>query len=99
METPERKVKKKIIEYLKAHDICHEPREAGGFTYRKGRADLWLVYMGTHVEVEVKAPGGTMSPMQYKWADYCKQHGVPCYCVSSVEDLYNIFIAIDAAKR
>lgn len=99
METPERKVKKKIIEYLKAHDICHEPREAGGFTYRKGRADLWLVYEGYHVEVEVKAPGGTMSAMQYKWVDYCRQHRVYWCCVSSVEDLLRLFIAIDGLKR
>ena len=95
METPERKVKKKLIDYIEGLKksgipIYYEPRSAGGFTYRKGLPDLWIVYCGRHIEIEVKAPGGVQSTMQIKWAEIFWTLGIECYCIDSVESLKEI---------
>lgn len=95
METPERKVKKKLVDHIKSlqksgEPIYYEPREAGGYTYRKGIPDLWIAYKGRHIEIEVKAPGGEQSTMQIKWAERLGQLGVECYCIESVSELIEI---------
>ena len=91
MQTPESKVKDQIFKHIKALQvkgtpIVYEAREAGGYTYKKGKPDFWIAYYGKHIEFEVKAPGGSMSTMQYKWAEIYKRSGVPCYCVESVKE-------------
>lgn len=95
METPERKVKKKLIKYISdlkksGVPIYYEPREAGGFTYRKGIPDFWFLYNGRHVEIEAKAPGGEQSTMQIKWAEIFWRLGIECYCIESVDELIEI---------
>lgn len=61
----ETKVQKKIIDFLKSiPNLEYERRQAGGFSYRKGRPDLWFVYKGRHYEVEVKDVGGQPGSMQ-----------------------------------
>ena len=95
METPERKVKKKLINYIKGLQnsgipIYYEPREAGGFTYRQGLPDLWIVYNNRHIEIEVKAPGGEQSTMQLKWSERFWRLGIECYCIDSLDMLKQI---------
>ena len=63
--TPEGKVKKRITDFLDGiPDLEYELRQAGGWNYKKGKADIWFVYRGIHFEVEVKAPGGHPSALQ-----------------------------------
>ena len=95
METPERKVKKKIVEYIEGLQksgvhIYYEPRGVGGYVYKKGQPDYWLVYNGRHIEIEVKAPGGEQSAMQIKWQHIFWNLDIECYCIESVEELENI---------
>lgn len=90
--TPERKVKESLINYLSSLKksgvkIYYEAREAGGFAYRKGLPDLWYIYNGHHVEIEVKAKGGQLSTMQLKWQEWFAKMNVECYCISSLDEL------------
>lgn len=63
--TPEQRVQIKIIKLLKLiPGLVYERRQAGGFNYRKGDPDIWAVYQGKHIEIEVKAPGGQPSSLQ-----------------------------------
>lgn len=74
--TPEKIVQTKIIDFLKRQECCYwERREAGGFAYRAGRPDLWASCNGKHIEIEVKANGGTASPMQLKHEERLKASG------------------------
>ena len=91
MQTPESKVKERLFKHIKELQaagvpIVYEAREAGGYTYKKGKPDFWIAYYGKHIEFEVKAPGGSMSTMQYKWRDINKAMQVPCYCIESVKE-------------
>lgn len=89
--TPEKKVQNDIISYLKSLDVFYERRQAGGFSYKKGIPDLYFVYNGQHVEVEVKKDGGSLSVMQEKFRDMCKDKSIKWACVSSLEE-FKIFI-------
>lgn len=94
--TPEKHVQNAIITYLKklenqGYPLMHERRQAGGFSYKKGQADLYAVYNGLHIEIEVKAIGGHQSTMQEKWEAKCKSLGIPYLCVDNVQDVINYF--------
>lgn len=88
--TPEKMIQSKIILYLskladKGHPIFYERRQAGGFAYKKGLPDIYIVYNGKHIEVEVKCKGGQLSPMQETWARRFKQLGITHYVADDVE--------------
>lgn len=100
MKTPERIVKDGIAAYLKKRSLNGDPiygeaREAGGYTYKKGLPDVWVVYKGIHFEVEIKAPGGTRSPMQIRWEQVFNKLGIRYCCVSSVSELDTILKGVD----
>lgn len=49
--------------------IYYEHRSgSGGFGYKKGIPDLFIVINGIHIECELKTPFGKRSSMQEKWA-------------------------------
>jgi len=54
----------------------------------KGQADLygWFRYNGIHIEVEVKRPGGTLTPEQGAWLDNARADGAVAFVVDSVEE-------------
>jgi len=54
----------------------------------KGQADLygWFRYTGIHIEVEVKRPGGTLTPEQGAWLDNARADGAVAFMVDSVEE-------------
>lgn len=88
--TPEKMIQSKIISYLsklekEGHPIFYEKRQAGGFAYKKGLPDIYVVYNGEHIEVEVKRKGGQLSPMQEAWARRFKQLGITHYVADDVE--------------
>lgn len=90
--TPEKRVQNKIMEYLndlQRHGlpVMCERRQAGGFSYKMGIPDLYAVIDGIHVEIEVKAPGEDLRPMQEKWRDKCKKLHIAWMCADNVEDV------------
>lgn len=75
--TPEKKVQNDIVNYLnmlkeKGYPVYVERRQAGGFSYKKGQADLYAVINGQHIEIEVKQKHGHQDVMQEKWESKCK---------------------------
>lgn len=87
--TPEKKVQNSIINYLKElqkqnYRIFYERRQAGGFSYKKGISDLYMIFNGKHIEIEVKSETGKLSIMQEKWRDKCKSLNISWICISSV---------------
>lgn len=90
-KTPEKIVQDDIIDYIKElkklnHPIDFERRQAGGFNYKKGKPDLFIIYNGIHIELEVKAPGGKQTPLQIKFEKKCKNKNIcPYMCIDSLE--------------
>lgn len=72
--TREGHLTEQCIKYLKSLEsqgvpIYWEHRSGtGGFSYKKGIPDLFVVINGIHIEVELKAKNGKRSSMQDKWA-------------------------------
>lgn len=92
--TPEKKVQNSIIKYLKdlqkeGYRIYFERRQAGGFSYKKGISDLYMIFNGYHIEIEVKSETGELSVMQEKWRDKCKDLNIFWICASSLEQFKN----------
>lgn len=90
--TPETKIKNKILDYLKSlresgAPIFYERRQAGGASYKKGIPDIYFVWKGIHVEVEVKQAKGELSTMQEKFRDRCLRIGTPYILAMSKEDV------------
>ena len=90
--TPEKRVQNNIVSYFHkleslGYQVYIERRQAGGFAYKVGIADLYAIVKGQHVEIEVKQPGGELRPMQEKWRDRCKLLNVRWLCVDNVNDL------------
>lgn len=88
--TPEKSVQNSILRYLaqlkkEGKKIMYERRQAGGFSYKKGIPDIYFVYDGIHVELEVKRPGGELSSMQKKYRDMCFNNNVLYLCADSVD--------------
>lgn len=89
--TPEKVVQNGILDYLAklksdGYPIYYERRQAGGFSYKMGQADLYFVYNGEHIEIEVKAPGRQLRPMQIKWKQKCNSVGIVCECFDDVDN-------------
>lgn len=98
--TPEGKVKQELYRYIETLasagvPIYYEVRQAGGFNYHKGIPDFYIVYKGRHIEIEVKKPGGIQSNLQIRWQDRLEDLQIPCYCISSVEELSRILSDLD----
>ena len=94
--TPERNVKNKINDYIKSLQkqkikIYSEPRIVGGYTYKKGVPDIWVVLNGRHIEFEIKREdGGILSTMQLQYQKYFTDLGIPCYTVNSLDEFKEI---------
>lgn len=98
--TPEKKVQTDILKYFKklkdaGKPIFYERRQAGGFSYKMGIPDVYVVYNGRHVEIEVKQPGGQLSPLQEKFRDMCKRNNILWICAESLEDVKRFFYVRD----
>lgn len=94
--TLEKKIQSDIVNYIKRlqekkYPIYYEKRQAGGFNYRKGVADLWIVYNGIHFEIEVKRKDGKMSEMQkLQQRIFKEQYKIDYYLVNSLEEAKKI---------
>ena len=97
--TPEKIIQNKILNYLKSlkeadEPIFYERRQAGGLNYKRGIPDVYFVYDGIHVEVEIKQQNGSLSPMQEKFRDMCKQKNIIWICAKSVEEVKEIILKL-----
>lgn len=96
MKTREDKVKDDIFKYFKSlqekgEPIYYERRQAGGFNYKKGLPDVYFVYDGIHIELELKAINGEPSGMQLMWRRKFKQlYNIDDYIVCSVGEVKEI---------
>lgn len=93
--TPEKKIQNEILKYLKKlkdnnEPIFYERRQAGGFSYKKGIPDIYVVYNGIHIEIEVKAEKGEPSPLQEKFEQMCKKCNILYLRTKSVEEVSNL---------
>lgn len=91
--TPEKKVQNKIIDFCKklenlGYPIYCERRQAGGFSYKAGQADLYIIYNGQHVEVEVKKQDGKQKALQIKWEEKCKKLNCLYILANSFDSFY-----------
>lgn len=74
----EKRIQSNIIKYFKTYKemgypIYIERRQAGGFAYKEGAADLYVVINGQHIEIETKASNGKQRSMQIKWQQRCEK--------------------------
>lgn len=102
--TPEKSVQNSIINYCKkladkGFPIMYERRQAGGFSYKMGIPDLYVVINGIHIEIEVKRPGGQLRPMQEKFKDKCCKLHIAYLCADNLDDVklfiktnFNIYV-------
>lgn len=93
--TPEKEVQNAIISYFKnlrdkGIDNYVERRQAGGFSYKIGLPDLWVIIQGRHIEIEVKQANGNLRATQEKWAKRFEQLGVIYICAKSVDDVKDV---------
>lgn len=87
----EDKIQASIIKWLKKNEIFYMRREAGGFTYRKGLPDLYAIYKGKHIEIEVKDPKGEASSMQIKQRRILENAGAIYILAKSLNDVIEVF--------
>lgn len=96
--TPEKYIQNEICKYLKSieddHPIFWERRQAGGFSYKKGLADLYAVVDGLHIEIEVKRPGGHQSPRQEAFERLCKKKNILYICVDNADEVKSVIKAV-----
>lgn len=97
--TPEKQIQNDILDYLKHlkqsfEPIFYERRQAGGFSYKKGIPDIYCVYYGIHIEIEVKKPGGQLSTMQEKFRDMCETNNIKWICVDDVSQIKEYMLQI-----
>ena len=99
--TDEAKVTNDILTYLENlkkfdHPIYWEHRSGqGGFGYKKGTPDLFIVYNGLHLEVEIKGAFGKRSSSQdkFKWKCETIWH-IPYCCPHSLEEFVDWFLDV-----
>lgn len=95
--TPEKRIQNKIISFLKTFpSLKYERRQAGGFNYKSGLPDLWFLYKGKHVEVEVKAPGGYPTMLQLNQEKEFKDAGAYYWRDDNFDSFKNFFVNIFA---
>lgn len=79
----EAKISEKCLKYLDQLKLEGVPLEyfhrsgSGGFQYKKGIPDMYIVIGPVHIECEMKTPYGHLSIMQVKWRDRFVRNGTP----------------------
>ena len=88
----ESKIADKCLKYLKelkegGSPLYFEHRSgSGGFNYKKGIPDMFIVIGSTHIECELKTPIGHLSAMQIKYRNMFLSWGTPYICPRSFEE-------------
>lgn len=92
----ETNLKNKIFNYLNSISQSDFPllvfrRQAGGFSYNAGLPDLFFVWDGQHVEVELKAPDGKIRNLQLKWFEKFARKNITMFIVDNFESFKSTF--------
>jgi hypothetical protein len=88
----ELKISDKCLNYLdqlkkEGYPLFYEHRSgSGGFNYKKGIPDMYIVIGVIHIECEMKTPYGHLSTMQVKWRDRLIKNGTPYINPRSFEE-------------
>ena len=74
-------LQRKVLDYLKelqlsGHPLYYARRSGEGLGYEEGVPDLYFVYNGIHVEVEMKVVGGTARTRQEAFERKCRNWGI-----------------------
>ena len=92
-KTAEADLTDQVVDYLellhmRGVPIYWEHRSgSGGFSYKKGTPDFFVVIRGLHIECELKAPHGKLSTMQEKFKWRCETEWEMLYvCPKSIEE-------------
>lgn len=102
----EKYVQKKIIEYVKylsknGVPIDYERRQAGTPGYKIGSSDIFIMYCGLHIEVEIKDEGigeGGMSISQEKRKAKMASIYTPYICVDSFDQFKSFVNKLSSYK-
>lgn len=98
MQSKEQKVQNNIEAYLRSlqkqnKPIFFEKRQAGGYTYKKGMPDMYIVVNSKHIEIEIKKHNGKASSMQLAWKKKLKElYNIDSYIVDRVEQVEKIIV-------
>lgn len=102
--TPEKEIQNNIIKYFnKLEDMgIHnyvERRQPGGFAYKMGLPDLFVVILDKHIEIEVKRPGGKPRATQEKWGRRFTSIGAKYLYADCVKDVSDVIEALQKEKN
>lgn len=91
----ESQILRSISEYFKqlklhGYPVHIERRQAGGFNYKSGIPDLFVVYNGYHIEIETKTEIGELRSMQEIYKKYFENINVIYICARSLDDVKKI---------
>lgn len=86
---------KKILDYLRGlekagYPVHCERRQAGGFSYKRGMADVWCTVHGYHIEIECKDSTGQLKTLQEKWRDLCIKQEMGYILARELKDVKSI---------
>lgn len=95
MNTRETYEQNKILKYLRklekdGYPVHCERRQAGGFSYKKGMADVWCTVHGFHIEIECKDSTGELRTLQEKWRDSCIRAEMGYILARSLDDVKSV---------
>lgn len=96
MKPLESEVQKAILAYLEVTRTFHYRNNSGAYKAEHGSfvrygtpgsPDIVCVIRGHYVGLEVKRPGGKLSPMQKQFAKELIDHGGYYFMVTSIDDV------------
>jgi len=83
----EQDITRQIRQVLKLCRVWHWKNWSGPMTYPKGISDILGVYQGRMLCIEVKKPGGRVSPEQRAFLDRVNDEGGIGFVAYSVDDV------------
>jgi hypothetical protein len=90
--TPEQTIKTQICQWLELHRIffwiqVQNPGKYRSRHIKRGICDLMGIFRGKPLAIEVKAPGGRVSPEQEKFIEEFRREGGIAFTAKSVEEV------------
>lgn len=86
-ETPEGQLTKQIRKVLRLLHVYHWKQWQGIGSGMPGVSDILGIYKGRFLAIEIKAPGGRLSPAQKIFLDNVKEEGGVAILAYSVDDV------------
>lgn len=95
----EKTLQNKVIEYLKKLKEKNIPvfwnkRQSGGWNYRIGLPDLYVVINGKHLEIEIKSPERDIvyKPEQLLWKTEFEKLNIPHLISNNYQEIVGFII-------